>query len=369
MNKTIKSFTALLTICLVYILVPLQSADVEAASVPTVNYQSHVQNLGWQSYVRDGAVTGTFGRALRVESFRMYLSNLPVAGGISYTTHVQNIGWQAPRINNQISGTTGRSLRIEAMSISLTGQIAKQYDVYYRTYIQNFGWLGWANNGQSAGSEGKALRMEAIEIKLVKKGATAPPLGNEFVSNSGQKISKVYYLGAPNYNQYQLGAPSGCEGTALLQAEQTKGRLKGWSLRQFLDTMPRATTPYNGFVGSPYEEKYWVYSAMYPAPLTSWAKRYGNAANVSGASTDDLIGEITRGNPSVVWVTINFKTPNWGKWPFGWAVNNNHAVTLDGWDPTRNMVHVSDSISGSYWISKGTFESVYNERKYAVLIH
>lgn len=256
-----------------------------------------------------------------------------------------------------------------------------------RQFIVAKGWF--VTEGVLGGSQGKVpvyrfyhygidrhtfTADEGEKQQFIQQGYTYEGVGF-YVAAKGSVIqqpkpqSKVYYLNAPNYNQYKLGAPSGCEGAALLQAEQAKGRLKGWSLRRFLDTMPRASTPYNGFVGSPYEEKYWVYSAMYPAPLTAWAKRYGNATNVSKASTDDLIGEIKRGNPSVVWVTVNFKTPNWGQWPFGRAVNNNHAVTLDGWDQARNMVHVSDSISGSYWVNKSTFESVYNARRYAVLIH
>ncbi|MGL4662807.1 MAG: excalibur calcium-binding domain-containing protein [Culicoidibacterales bacterium] len=148
---------------------------------PSVNYQAHVQNIGWQSYVKNGAVAGTFGRGLRVESFRMNLTNLPVAGDISYSTHIQNIGWQSPRTSDQISGTTGQSLRMEAMRIYLTGEIENQYDIYYRTHVQNVGWLGWAKNGENAGTEGRSLRMEAIEIRLVKKGELAPRTGNAFL--------------------------------------------------------------------------------------------------------------------------------------------------------------------------------------------
>lgn len=198
--------------------------------------------------------------------------------------------------------------------------------------------------------------LEGIAFYATAKGTPPPP------------EQKIFLLNAPNYDQYRLGAPSGCEGAALLQAEQAKGRLKGWSLRSFLNTMPRGKTPYQGFVGSPFEEKYWVYSAMYPAPLTSWAQRYGGASNASGASFNNLIEEVKRGNPSVIWVTVHLKPVRWGWWPFGQAVNNNHAVTLDGWDSTTNSVHISDSISGKYWVSKSTIEHIYNARKYAVVI-
>ncbi|MGL4662909.1 MAG: CAP domain-containing protein, partial [Culicoidibacterales bacterium] len=169
----------------------------------SVNYRAHVQNVGWQDYVKDGALAGTSGRGLRVESFRMKLSNLPVPGDISYATHIQNIGWQEARTNDQISGTTGQSLRMEAMRINLTGEIAKQYDVYYRTHIENFGWLGWSKNGENAGSEGRGLRMEAIEVRLVKKGDTSIKTGNGFVGKpnnpSVNYSAHVQNIGWQNY--------------------------------------------------------------------------------------------------------------------------------------------------------------------------
>lgn len=157
------------------------------AKVPSVNYQSYVQNQGWQSYVKDGALSGTAGKSLRLEALRINLSNLPVSGGISYTTQVQHYGWQAPVSNNQIGGTTGKSFRLEGIKIVLTGEIAKQYDVYYRLQIQKYGWLGWAKNGARAGSEGNSLRVEGITIKLVKKGTAGPKVGQAFVLKNGQK--------------------------------------------------------------------------------------------------------------------------------------------------------------------------------------
>ncbi|MDT2469749.1 hypothetical protein P7D68_06030, partial [Enterococcus avium] len=55
-------------------------------------------------------------------------------------------------------------------------------------------------------------------------------------------------------------------------------------------------------------------------------------------------------------------------WPFTVAANNNHAVTLDGFNKAGNQVHVSDPISGSYWLSRTTFEAIYNARKFAVVV-
>lgn len=139
-----------------------------------LNYQTHVQNIGWQNKVQDKEMSGTSGKSLRLEGIKIALQNKPCSGNIEYRTHVQNIGWQNFVKNGAMSGTNGRSLRLEAIQIRLTGEIAKKYDIYYRVHCQNFGWMGWAKNGQSAGSAGYCYRLEGIEICLVEKGSKAP---------------------------------------------------------------------------------------------------------------------------------------------------------------------------------------------------
>ena len=134
---------------------------------PSVSYRTHVQNVGWQGYVKDGAMSGTSGRSLRLEGININLSNMPVSGGIEYRTHVQNIGWQNYVKNGAMSGTSGRSLRLEGIQIRLTGEMSKRYDVYYRVHCQNIGWMGWAKNGGQAGSAGFSYRLEGILIVLV----------------------------------------------------------------------------------------------------------------------------------------------------------------------------------------------------------
>ncbi|MBR2833718.1 MAG: N-acetylmuramoyl-L-alanine amidase, partial [Bacilli bacterium] len=85
-------------------------------------------------------------------------------------THVQNVGWMDYVRNGEMSGTSGKALRLEAIKIRLTGQVSEEYDVYYRVHAERFGWLGWAKNDEMAGTSGYGYRLEAIEIKFVKKG-------------------------------------------------------------------------------------------------------------------------------------------------------------------------------------------------------
>ncbi|EKJ5044612.1 C39 family peptidase [Enterococcus faecalis] len=141
---------------------------------PTVNYQTHVQNIGWQGVVKNGEIAGTSGKNLQLEAIKINLSDAALAGNIEYSTHIQNIGWQAYKANGALSGTTGKNLQLEAIKIKLAGDVSRYYDVYYRVHIQDKGWLNWAANGASAGSQAASKHLEAIQIKIVRKGETAP---------------------------------------------------------------------------------------------------------------------------------------------------------------------------------------------------
>lgn len=148
-----------------------------------VKYRTHVQNVGWQDYVADGAMSGTSGRSLRLEGINISLDPT-VGGSIEYRTHVQNIGWQSFVANGTMSGTEGMSYRLEGIQIRLTGEAATKYDIYYHTHTQNIGWMGWAKNGEQSGSAGFSYRLEGIEIKLVPKGGQAPGSTlNAFIEN------------------------------------------------------------------------------------------------------------------------------------------------------------------------------------------
>ena len=144
----------------------------------SISYTTHVQNVGWQKYVKNGEMAGTSGRALRLEGIKIKIDNQNYNGNIEYRTHVQNVGWQDYVKNDEMSGTSGRALRLEAIQIRLTGEMAEHYDVYYRVHAQNFGWMNWAKNDEMAGTAGYAYRLEGIEIVLVEKGQNPPVASN-----------------------------------------------------------------------------------------------------------------------------------------------------------------------------------------------
>lgn len=160
-----------------------QNPVIGGADTPNVVYKTHVQSYGWQGWKYNGQMSGTSGEAKRLEGINIKLTNKPYSGGISYTTHVQSYGWQGSmkdsstwKKDGQMSGTSGEAKRLEAICITLTGEMAKHYDVYYRVHAQSFGWLDWAKNGAPAGTAGYAKRLEGIEIVLVPKGGRAPGL-------------------------------------------------------------------------------------------------------------------------------------------------------------------------------------------------
>ncbi|EGP5708903.1 glycosyhydrolase [Enterococcus faecium] len=287
----------------------------------------------------------------------------------------EGIGWQAPTSGDPVYRLYNR----------YNGEHFYTLNAKERDNITKYGWkyegIGWYSYTGSNGIAVSRLYNKRVNWHhytldqnekniITKQGWNYEGVGWYAVGNGQPNNDDYKLLGVKNYNQYALGAPSGCEGASLLQALQYKGKITNWSLTQFLNTIPKSPNgnPNNGFVGSPFVENSWTYSAIYPAPLTTWGQKYGNVQNISGSSMNTLLNEVKNGNPVVAWVTINFQPIRWGNWSFGVAANNNHAVTLDGYNKGSNQVHVSDPISGSYWMNRTTFENIYNARKYAAVV-
>ena len=146
-----------------------------SADSTNIMYKTHVQSFGWQNWVLNGTMSGTSGKAKRLEGINIKLSNAAYAGGIQYRTHIQTYGWEKEwKKDGVMSGTSGEAKRLEAIQIKLYGEMANRFDVYYRVHAQSYGWLGWAKNGEEAGTAGLAKRLEGIQIVLIPKGGAAP---------------------------------------------------------------------------------------------------------------------------------------------------------------------------------------------------
>lgn len=156
--------------------------------MPKVSYRTQVQSYGWEKkYAANGAISGTIGKAKRLETIQIKAEG-DADLGITYRTHVQSYGWQKWTSNGVMNGTVGKAKRLEAIQIKLTGDDAEKYSVYYRVHAQSYGWLNWAKDGEYAGTAGLAKRLEAIQIVIVAKDKTPGNVGGI------ASVSKLAYV-------------------------------------------------------------------------------------------------------------------------------------------------------------------------------
>ena len=83
-----------------------------------IQYTSHIQGDGWETQEHtNGELSGTQGESKRLEAIKI---NLPDHNDlIQYQVHVQDIGWMDYVSGGEIAGTTGQAKRIEALRIRL----------------------------------------------------------------------------------------------------------------------------------------------------------------------------------------------------------------------------------------------------------
>lgn len=146
-----------------------------------VIYQVHMQDKGWEERQVDGQEAGSSTQNKNIEALKIKISDSAkkygeLTGSINYEVHIQDIGWVNPEADGQQAGTTGQNKPIEAVKIYLTDQLRDSYDIYYRVFSKNHGWFGWAKNGELAGSVGFAYAIQAIELKLFPKDSPDAPL-------------------------------------------------------------------------------------------------------------------------------------------------------------------------------------------------
>ncbi|MEW1636364.1 polysaccharide deacetylase [Streptomyces sp. NPDC093801] len=132
-----------------------------APAARVVCYAAHVQDIGWQSAVCDGAVAGTTGQSRRMEALTVATSG---TGGICANAHLADIGWQGWRCAGDGTavtvGTTGQSRRMEALGLQVgNGSVAAQ------AHVADLGWLNALNgNPVYVGTTGQSRRMEAVRV-------------------------------------------------------------------------------------------------------------------------------------------------------------------------------------------------------------
>ena len=222
-------------------------AQKSTASAVGVSYSAHVQDIGWQSAVADGATAGTTGQSKRVEALTINLTNAPAGASIAYQVHVQDIGWQSTVADGATAGTTGQSKRVEAIAIALVGMPG--YSVEYRVHVQDIGWMAWTKDGSITGTTGRSLRIEAIEIKIVSVPVSAITVtgtndATTVVNGSTlQMIASVTPIDAPNKTITWTVATLS-DGTATIDA--TTGVLTGTGVGTVTVTATNAASGVTG---------------------------------------------------------------------------------------------------------------------------
>ncbi len=126
-----------------------------------IDYQAHVENVGWTDTKTDGETAGTVGEGLRLEGLKVDSDY-----NLEYKAHVQNVGWQEWVKRGELAGTEGQGLRMEAFRIKLIDAEPTKH-VWYRVHVENVGWTEYAIDGAICGSVGQSLRLEAVEIRIV----------------------------------------------------------------------------------------------------------------------------------------------------------------------------------------------------------
>ncbi|MBR0384694.1 MAG: hypothetical protein IJH61_08435 [Eubacteriaceae bacterium] len=180
--------------------------DANGEYIKGLQYAAHLQNYGWQGFVRNGSFSGARGMGLRMETIRFAYTSDDVAKAsedqsvntvedpaqqdnvntkaddptIYISAHVQNKGWDKDPIElkkggSVFAGTTGMGLRVEALTI----MVPKDCKVIGFAHVQNEGDVAVKEVTSSSdydipegytayefGSTGKGQRVEAVCIGI-----------------------------------------------------------------------------------------------------------------------------------------------------------------------------------------------------------
>lgn len=109
-----------------------------------------------------------------VTAFSMALNNYDGIGGISYRAYTNSGGFLWWYHDTGLTGVPGEGNYVEAVQLELTGDAARDYDVYYSVTSSKQGKLGYAMNGQIAGTTDIGEIITDIEVVLVPKGGAGP---------------------------------------------------------------------------------------------------------------------------------------------------------------------------------------------------
>ena len=238
------------------------------------------------------------------------------------------------------------------------------------------GWKKWKGSWyylKSSGAMVTGLRKIGKNYCYFNKSGSLRT-GRKPKSRSSLKV----HININTYSQNRHGYPLGCEGVSLYMALKGLGYCNGVSLRSFMNTMPKGSNPYKGYMGNPRigrgGSNRGKRTSIYPGPVTKWANRYAHAKNLTGASVSTLKKELDKGHVIVLWATNGWNRPYWKRWSWSRTkkgeVTNNHCICVVGYYSDGSFI-INDCGHhyGEYRVSASRFRSVYNARRFAVSVY
>lgn len=155
-----------------------------------IYYRTHVSNIGWMGWTKNGAPSGVTGdNGKNIEAFEVLLSpkglSSPGTSENSYqnintvsyspplslniTSHVGNVGWQPSVKDSMVTGTTEQSKRIEAIKIGLVNNTGLLGNITYSAHLAGMGWQDFVLGDNTMGTIGQSRQMEAVRIGLTEQ--------------------------------------------------------------------------------------------------------------------------------------------------------------------------------------------------------
>jgi uncharacterized protein YvpB len=198
---------------------------------------------------------------------------------------------------------------------------------------------------------------------------------NEFFDNEVlfNFIPNEKVLSAPEIHQ-NPELPNGCEVTSLAMLLNYEGYhvTKGQLASQVKHV---SSFPGHGFRGNPnvgFVGYMGIANAgwcVFHGPLTDLAKKYdAQAVDYTGSSFKQVLIQVSRGKPVVVWTSLNFKPVNdmqtWktrqGKVH---VTPSSHCVLVTGYNKQKQLVYINDPLGGKNdAVPMQPFEQVYNQQ-------
>lgn len=212
--------------------------------------------------------------------------------------------------------------------------------------------------------------------------------GYEWTETGELDVSEIY-IDVPLVMQ-KPELPNGCEITSLTSVLNGMGYelTKEVMADEYLPKEPfyrkdgklYGANPYKAYAGNPRDQIAWF---SYAPPIIDAANKvfaeFGGdhtPVDISGSTREEIYAELDRGNPVVIWVTLDLSPP---KITSSWYFNdtgelfkapvNLHCVVLNGYGP-GNRVHVMNPLEGQVTYDADEFFASYDALgTHALVIH